>query len=157
MVKVLPGHEQILREQIEADQATPDKTLLALREIGTLHEFRWAMFDDDRRMLFASAYDGPWDQYIADFASTHIGEIIDKNLQHVEGWVGIHDPRAADVLKSYGVPAVQYASVYPEPSVPEVLKALAVAKAFEQVLDDPDAAEALEHPALKPLLEQAAD
>ena len=93
MVKVLPGHEQILREQIEADQATPDKTLLALREIGTLHEFRWALFDDDRRMLFASAYDGPWDQYIADFASSHIGEIIDKNLQHVEGWVGIHRGR----------------------------------------------------------------
>jgi hypothetical protein len=30
-------------------------------------------------------------------------------------------------------------------------------KAFEQVLNDPDAAQALEHPALKPLLEQAAD
>jgi hypothetical protein len=32
-----------------------------------------------------------------------------------------------------------------------------VNEAFQQVLDDPDAAEALQHPALKPLLEQAAD
>jgi hypothetical protein len=32
-----------------------------------------------------------------------------------------------------------------------------VYEAFQQVLDDPDAAEALQHPALKPLLEQAAD
>jgi hypothetical protein len=32
-----------------------------------------------------------------------------------------------------------------------------VYEAFEQVLDGPDAAEALQHPALKPLLEQAAD
>jgi hypothetical protein len=57
----------------------------------------------------------------------------------------------------YGVPAVQYAAAYPEPSVKEVWKALRVQKAFEQVLNDPDAAEALQHPALKPLLEQAAD
>ena len=34
-------------------------------------------------------------------------------------------------------------------------KALAVEQAFEQVLDDPAAAEALKHPALKPLLELA--
>ena len=155
-LKVLPGHEQTLREMIEADQATPDRTEQALREIGTLHEFRWVLFDNDTRMMFASAFDGTWEKYIQDFASSAIGEIIDRNMQHVEGWVGIHDPRAADCLLGYGVPAAQYASVYPEPSVQEVLKALAVHKAFEQVLNDPGAAEALQHPALKPLLEQAA-
>ena len=36
-------------------------------------------------------------------------------------------------------------------------KAWALQKAFQQVLDDPDAAEALQHPALKPLLDLAAD
>ena len=30
-------------------------------------------------------------------------------------------------------------------------------EAFQQVLDDPEAAEALQHPALKPLLDEAAD
>ena len=39
----------------------------------------------------------------------------------------------------------------------QVRKANRVYEAFQQVLDDPDAAEALQHPALKPLLEQAAD
>ena len=29
--------------------------------------------------------------------------------------------------------------------------------AFQQVLDDPEAAEALQHPALQPLLDEAAD
>ena len=29
--------------------------------------------------------------------------------------------------------------------------------AFQQVLDNPDAAEALKHPALKPLLDEASD
>ena len=39
----------------------------------------------------------------------------------------------------------------------QVLKALALQKAFQQVLDTPGAEEALQHPALKPLLERAAD
>jgi hypothetical protein len=156
MVKVLPGHEQALRELIAADQGKPEIDE-AFREIGTLHEFRWVMFDDDRRMMFASVFDGSWEKYVQDFGSSVVGAIIDRNLQHVEDWVGIHDPRASECLLGYGVPAVQYASAYPEPSVKEVWKALGVLKAFEQVLDDPDAAEALQHPALKPLLEQAAD
>ena len=37
----------------------------------------------------------------------------------------------------------------------EVWRALAVAAAFDQVLDNPDAAKALERPALKPLLDLA--
>lgn len=39
----------------------------------------------------------------------------------------------------------------------EIRKALRVNKAFQQVLDDPEAATALQHPALKPLLDEAAD
>ena len=54
------------------------------------------------------------------------------------------------------MPAVQYGSAYPAPSVKQVWNALAVQEAFEQVLDDPAAAEELQHPALKPLLDKAA-
>ena len=39
----------------------------------------------------------------------------------------------------------------------EVRKAQRVNAAFQQVLDHPDAGEALQHPALKPLLDEAAD
>ena len=156
IVDVLPGHEQTLRDLIAGDQGNPDG-VKALHEIGTLHEFRWVLLDDDRRLMFASAFDGSWEKYIQDFASTQIGELIDRNLQHVEGWIGIQDPGVADWLLDRAVPAVQYDSAYPEPSVKQVWNALAVQKAFEQVLDDPAAAEALQHPALKPLLDQAAD
>jgi hypothetical protein len=45
----------------------------------------------------------------------------------------------------------------PEPTVQQVLKALALQKAFPQVLDTPGVEEALQHQALKPLLDQAAD
>ena len=49
------------------------------------------------------------------------------------------------------------AAPYPAPTVKEVLKALAVNEAYQRVLDDPAAEEALQHPALAPLLEKAAD
>lgn len=155
IANVLPGHEQTLRDLISGDQDNPDG-IKAIEEIGTLHEFRWVLLDDDRRLLFASAFDGSWETYIQDFAATQIGQLIDRNLQHVEGWVGIKDPRVSDWLLERAVPAIQYNSAYPAPSVREVWKALAIQAAFERVLDHPDAAEALRHPAMKPLLEQAA-
>jgi hypothetical protein len=55
------------------------------------------------------------------------------------------------------VQAGNYVCAYPEPTVKQVWRALAVQQAFQQVLDDPAAAEALQHPALKPLLDLAAD
>jgi hypothetical protein len=153
---VLPGHEKTLREAIEGDQGNPEADD-ALREIGTLHEFRWVLFDDDRRLMFCSSFDGPWDVYIQDFVRTVIGQMIDRNLQHVEGWVGIKDPGASDWLLTHAVPAVGYNCAYPQPPVKKIWKALAVEQAFQQVLDDPAAAQALNDPALKPLLDQAAD
>ena len=53
--------------------------------------------------------------------------------------------------------AGNFVAAYPEPTVKQVLKALAVNEAFQRVLDDPAAEEALQHPALAPLLEKAAD
>ena len=41
----------------------------AAGEIGTLHNVRVALLDNDSRMLFAAVYDGTWDQYIDDFAA----------------------------------------------------------------------------------------
>jgi hypothetical protein len=54
------------------------------------------------------------------------------------------------------VTASEFLMVYPG-TVQEILKAQRVQTAFQQVLASPDAAEALQHPALKPLLEEAAD
>ena len=42
-------------------------------------------------------------------------------------------------------------------TVKEIRKAARVNRAFQQVLDDPAASEALLHPTLKPLLDEAAN
>jgi len=63
-------------------------------------------------------------------------------------------------LRSFILGAQQTAGAYARNyggTVKEIRKAQRVNEAFQQVLDDPGAAEALQHPALRPLLDQAAD
>lgn len=38
-----------------------------LMGIPTIHFARWVLFDDDKRVLFASNFDGSWQQYLGDF------------------------------------------------------------------------------------------
>ena len=52
--------------------------------------------------------------------------------------------------------ASAFTCAYPYATVKQIWKALAVEKAFEKVLDNPEAEQVLQAPALKPLLEQAA-
>jgi hypothetical protein len=153
---VIPGHEDALRQVLKEHMALP-RTAEAIAEIGTLHDARFVMMDGGKRLMFASSFDGDWDKYIDDFAVTAIGQNFDESWNHVKGYPGVKDPSIKDWFKAHAVKAGNYVCAYPEPTVKQVLRALAVQQAFQQVLDDPDAAEALQHPALKPLLEQAAD
>ena len=78
-------------------------------------------------------------------------------FRHAEGYDGLPDLAA---LKAFILSAQQTAAAYARNyggTVKEIRKAQRVNAAFQQVLDHPDAAEALQHPALKPLLDEAAD
>jgi hypothetical protein len=52
-------------------------------------------------------------------------------------------------------PAAAYWNALADLTIPQITKAKAVDRAFQQVLDNPAAAQPLQHPALQPLLEQA--
>ena len=155
--RVRPGHEHDLREAVEALQNSPgyrpgDYDL----PIAVIHEARFVLFDNDTRLLFATSFDGPWDAYMEDFASKPL-QLFDAIFRHVEGYEGLPDLAAVkDFISSAQVTAGAYARNYPG-TVKEIRKALRVNEAFQQVLDDPRAAEALGHPALEPLLGEAAD
>lgn len=124
--------------------------------IATIHEARFVLFDKDTRLLFATSFDGPWDAYMEDFASKPL-QLFDAIFRHVEGYEGLPDIAALrNFVISAQVTAAGYARNYGG-TVKEIRKAERVNKAFQQVLDDPDAAQALQHPALKPLLDEAAD
>jgi len=126
--------------------------------IQSIHEARFVLFDDDRQLAFITSFDGPWDAYMQDFfTSGPTLALFDAIFRHVEGYDGLPDLAAvrAFVLDAER-PAAAYARNYGG-TVKEIRKAQRVNAAFQQVLDDPDAAEALQHPALRPLLEEAGD
>ena len=56
--------------------------------VGTVHDMRFVILDNDTKLLFATAYDGDWDSYITDFA-TKIPDAMDHFFSVVEGWPGI--------------------------------------------------------------------
>jgi hypothetical protein len=151
------GQEAEIREAVNALQSSPgyrpgDYAL----PIAVIHEARFVLFDDDTRLLFATSFDGPWDAYMLDFASKPL-KLFGSIFQHLEGFEGLPD---LDAVKSFVSNAQVSASAYARNyggTVSEIRKALRVSDAFQRVLDDPAAEEALRHPALAPLLEEAAD
>jgi hypothetical protein len=157
--RVKPGQGRALRDALGELQNTPGYRPgdydMAIR---TIHEARFVLFDDDTRLAFVTSFDGPWDAYMEDFfTSGPTLALFDVIFRHVEGYDGLPDLAAvrAFILGAQQT-AAGYARNYPG-TVKEIRKAQRVNAAFQQVLDHPDAAAALQHPALAPLLEEAAD
>jgi hypothetical protein len=155
--RVKPGHEDALAEAIHVLQHSPgyrpgDYAL----PIATIHEARFVQFDGGTRLLFATSFDGPWDAYMEDFAAKPL-QLFATIFEHVEGFTGLPDLAAVQAfILSAQTTAGGYSRNYPG-TVREIRKALRVNEAFQRVLDDPEAAAVLQQPALKPLLDEAAD
>src|SRR3954464_9082399 len=157
--RVKPGEGESLRAALRDLQDTPgyrpgDYGMA----IATIHEARFVLFDDDTQLAFITSFDGPWDAYMEDFfTSGPTLALFDAIFRHVEGYDGLPDLAAvrAFVLDSEES-AAAYARNYGG-TVKERRKAQRVNAAFQQVLDDPQAAEVLQHPALRPLLDEAGD
>lgn len=153
ILDVKPGHEQQLRQKLEGSgRRSTEERRVTGDTIGTLHEMRWVLFDNDTRLLFCTSYDGDWDPYIEDFVRVS-QPIFDTIFVHAVGYpeAGIRDPRAKEYIVEHQLTALDYTRFY-EATIKEVQKALAVNKAFQDVLDSPEFRQALDDPALKPLL-----
>ena len=163
---VRPGHAEDIRRELLAFANSPGRQgmVSAAEKIG-VRTLRGTLFDNDTRFLFATTFDTDWDTYIDD-AVQMMGGIAPwgKFLQYCEeippdagvpGAVGNADAKA--LLAQVRTKATTYIDTFPDVSVKKFNRALQVLVAFEKVLDDPAAAEALKNPALKPLLDQAAE
>ena len=130
--KLQPGGAERMRKLFAAGftgqrQANTDR-------IGTVHDLRFIIFDNDKRIFFASTFDGSWDSYMDDFG-TVIPDEIDLLFHECVGYPGIHSPRFKDWAVSVQVTASGFYSAYPEASVRDVWKALKAKKALDGLLD----------------------
>jgi hypothetical protein len=156
---VKPGEGEVLRTALrdlqEAPGYRPGDYNMA---VATIHEARFVLFDDDTRLAFITSFDGPWEAYMEDFfTSGPTLALFDVIFRHTEGYDGLPDLPA---LKAFITGAEETAAAYQRNyggTVKEIRKALRVNEAFQRVLDDPEAGAPLQHPALQPLLAEAAD
>jgi hypothetical protein len=177
---VLPGHEEELRSAVRrftevVRDLDPDEGIrTGLR--GTRH----VIFDDGRRLLWCTTFEIDWDDFV-DEAVALIGiEPFRDWIRHTrqgrslawgtEAW-GLDgggggdaevegSMRAAARLKTVLQSVQTQAAAYFDPlgalTLPQIVEAHRLDRTLRRVLDNPAAEEVLKHPALQPLLRQAA-
>jgi hypothetical protein len=179
---VLPGHEDELRAATQRFADVLSNVPLEKNIATGLRDSRHVIFDNGTRLMWATTFESDWDPYFDDFVQIGIEHFLDW-LQHtaqytdVSAWVessgGVEafDTARPDIeaqlqrtvgglkaiVQSVQSPATGYFNNLSTWTMTQIIKAQRLQDAFQQVLDTPGAAEALQHPALKPLLEQAAD
>ena len=127
-----PGGGKRMRDRLR-DSVTAGTQ--ALDKMGSLHDLRFVLFDNDTRVIFASTYDGGFEQYIKDFA-TLVPDLIDNEFQDCEGYPGVRSPQIWNYIAQYQSEAIVFYSAYPNVTVKQVWKGQRVLKAFEQLLDE---------------------
>jgi len=103
-------------------------------KVGTLHTMRFVFFDNDTRLLFATAFDGDWDTYIDDFVAK-IPDYLDIIDSAWDGWPGIRHPGAKDYLVKHQITADGWYVAYPDLTVAEIQRNQRIAKAVDEFLD----------------------
>src|SRR5689334_1938019 len=183
---VVPGKAEELRAACERFAATALKGDPKVIQKSGLRDSRHVLFNNDQQLLWATTFETEWDPYIDDavlvmgfrafvdwMQYTVEGGTIIKSMRDSVSSAGpsVNTANSADIdqflsantsdlkriLQSVQAPASGYWNMLADQSVPQIRKAQRVDAAFQKVLDNPEAAEALQHPALQPLLEQAAD
>jgi hypothetical protein len=181
LFRVQPGHEEQLRA---ACQRFTDGLHAAGQESHLetgLRDWKHVIFDNGQRLMLVTSFDTDWDPYVDDAVSNigverwidwmqhtveaeelasalgGTGTPGERSSAQLEQAVAAGSARLKQVLQAAQVPAITYFNALADLTMSEIRKGQRVEQAFQQVLDNPAAAQALQQPALAPLLEQAAD
>src|SRR5664279_2891043 len=159
---VKPGHEKAIRDAIEEFCTNPSrdpsnpKVEKAFAGIG-IHEVRLVLFDNDSRLLWLTSFDTDWDTYIDDTIAFIGVPIYGSILMHtVEAPEGIEKPNlpnasaaVKDIFNSVRITGAGLLVTCANISIKEQFRNRDIRSAFEKVLNNQGAEEALQHQALK--------
>jgi hypothetical protein len=129
---VRPGGAEVFRERMVKAQYEAgfweDK-------LGTVHDLRVALVNDDRQILFAATYSDDFKPYVADvirFATPWIDHMF---TGVAEGYPGLASPEAVPYIMRYQVQAQVWYASNPRASVRDVTKSLRLSAVFDDLLD----------------------
>ena len=130
--KVAPGGAKLFRERLPQIQA---EAAYWEQRIGTPHDFRVTLIDNDTRILFTIVYDGDFKPYVEDIlreASPWLEQIF---LGVWDGFRGTKDRKSVEELFGYTFEADFFYVANPDVTVKDVAKMQRLSKAFGEVLD----------------------
>ena len=162
---VKPGHEEAMRKDVIEFSSLPGRRLLSTNQLVGAHTQVLTSFDNGTRFLFAVDFDTDWDPYIEDSLTIGGGGIPRYWMwwRHTEEFAAFSEDNLPTVKEAKFLmnvsreEALVHVNAFPHLTVAQRAKQDELWKAFQQVIDTPEGAKALENPALAPLLNLAAD
>jgi hypothetical protein len=130
--KLTPDGARLFRERVAQFQA---EAAYWENRIGTVHDFRMFLFDNDTRMIFTIVFDGDFKAYIVDIFSK-AGPWLDGLFLGVwEGYKGSKDPGLNKWLLTQVVSAEFFYAAFPEITRRDVEKSQKLSSAVTELLD----------------------
>lgn len=130
--KVAPGGAKLFRERLAQNQA---EAAYWEKRIGTVHEFRVFLFDNDTRILFTIVYDGDFKPYVEDLKND-VAPWMDSIFGGVwEGYKNFHDPGLMDFILNATITAEFFYTPYPDVSCRDIEKMQRLSSAVGEMLD----------------------
>jgi len=158
---IRPGQTEELVAAIRRfqEKAQPKDTSV-FEKVG-LRTQRHVIFDNGTRVMWCTAFDTDWDPYIDDaieiFGTASWVDWMQHTVEYPAGGMEhVSNAQIKQLLQSAQDQAITFFDAFSNFTLSEIKKALFVNQAFERILDNPEAAEAFQHPALQPMRELAA-
>ena len=159
--QIKPGHGDALRVACKRFAVTVTNTDPDKFQKAGMRDVRFVIFDDDQRLLLLTTFETDWAPYVDDAFMVIGPEHWRDWQQHTVESDGFKSQPSLkemrDALQSSQIPASAYYNMFADFTIAQIKKALRMERVFQQLLDDPAAVQALQQPALKPLLDMAAD
>jgi Dyp-type peroxidase family len=127
------------------------RTVGPVDRLRTIHFFRFAIFDEGRRLLLAVSFDRPWEPYINRLVDD-AGPLLDSIFSHCEGYEG-HSTRDGYLKFAEWVRSRQQAcdfffAAFPGKSVDDILYLMQLQKNANALVSEPNSSKS---PATLPL------
>jgi hypothetical protein len=129
---IQPGGADIFRERVIKAQYEAG---FWEGRLGTVHDLRVALVNNDQQILFAATYSDDFKPYVMDvikFATPWIDHMF---TDVAEGYPGLTDPSAVDYILKHQVQASVWYASNPEASPRKVATSLRLASVFGELLD----------------------
>src|SRR5262245_23984877 len=158
---VKPGHEEALRAACERFHKRLSSAPLDYMQRFGLQGMRHVIFDNGTRFYWETLFDTDFIPYVDDSVATLGLKTWHDWFQHCEecpdNLLDLSAQGLRDFIQANQVQSAGFFVTLSNKTIGELRKAMRVQEALEQVAAQPEGLAALENPALKPLLDEAAD